>query len=288
MRSFAHARLGLFLLLFLLVCSSGLGLTTSFRGVAQAVNPPHIWLSNKVAPPTASVQLNGGGFGQSEMVNVDFDATPIARATTDSTGKFAIRITIPKMALPGSHIIQATGQASGLTAQTAFLVRTNWAQFRFGPYHTGNNPYENVINSSNVSTLTLDWRYTTGGGNSSPAVVNGVVYIGSTFPQSLYALDAVTGVLKWSYATGGYIGSSPAIVNGMIYLGSDDHKLYAFDAMTGALKWSYTSGGSIFSSPAVANGVVYFGVYGGELYAFDAITGKFKWSYHTVTYGGPP
>src|SRR6266566_7228730 len=215
MRSFAHARLGLFLLLFLLVCSSGLGLTTSFRGVAQAVNPPHIWLSNKVAPPTASVQLNGGGFGQSEMVNVDFDATPIARATTDSTGKFAIRITIPKMALPGSHIIQATGQASGLTAQTAFLVRTNWAQFRFGPYHTGNNPYENVINSSNVSTLTLDWRYPTGGYiESSQVVVKGLVYAGSG-DSNLYALNAVTGTPMWSYTTGGG-NSSPAVAGGIV------------------------------------------------------------------------
>ena len=74
MHSFVRSRPGLFLLL-LVLCASGLGLTTSLRGIARAVNPPHIWLSNKVAPPTASVQLNGGGFGQSETVNVDFDTT---------------------------------------------------------------------------------------------------------------------------------------------------------------------------------------------------------------------
>ena len=97
-----------------------------------------------------------------------------------TTGKFAVRITIPKMALPGSHTIQATGQTSGFTAQTALLVQTDWAQFRFGPYHTGNNPCENVLKSSNVSGLTLDWIYRTKNSiNSSPAVANGVVYGGS-------------------------------------------------------------------------------------------------------------
>jgi len=38
--------------------------------------------------------------------------------------------------------------------------------------------------------------------------------------------------------------------------------------VTGALKWSYTTGGFIYSSPAVANGVIYVGSYDGTVYAF--------------------
>ncbi len=283
MRFFTRSRLGLFLLL--LVFASGLGLYSSSRGVARAVDPSHIWLSNKVAPPTASVLLNGGGFGLNETVTIDFDTTQIGTAITDATGKFALRITVPKTALPGTHIVQATGQTSGLTAQTPFLVQTNWAQYRFGPYDTGNNPYENVLTSSNVSTLTLDWSYTTGGRvYSSAAVANGVVYIGSA-DHRLCALDAMTGAPKWSYTTGGAIySSSPAVANGVVYVGTGypDDKLYALDAVTGALKWSYTTESSITSSPAVANNVVYVGSSIGVLYALDTRTGTLKWSYNTA------
>src|SRR5207245_7613157 len=108
-----------------------------------------------------------------------------------------------------------------------------------------NNPYENVLNSSNVSALTLDWSYPTGNAiTSSPAVFNGLVYVGSE-DDKLYALDALTGARKWSYATGNAIGSSPSVVNGIVYFGSDDDNLYALDAVTGKLKWSYTAGGYI-------------------------------------------
>jgi outer membrane protein assembly factor BamB len=66
---------------------------------------------------------------------------------------------------------------------------------------------------------------------SSPAVANGVVYVGSC-DSNIYALSASTGAKLWSYTTGGCIGgSSPAVVNGMLYVGSgyySDGNLYAF------------------------------------------------------------
>jgi len=47
------------------------------------------------------------------------------------------------------------------------------------PYH-GWTYYENVLNSSNASGLTLSWKASTGLFiSTSPAVVNGIVYIGS-------------------------------------------------------------------------------------------------------------
>jgi outer membrane protein assembly factor BamB len=72
------------------------------------------------------------------------------------------------------------------------------------------------------------WSYTAGNVvNSSPAVANGVVYIGS-WDYNLYALNAGTGALLWSYTTGNYVYSSPAVANGMVYIGSSDDKVYAF------------------------------------------------------------
>ena len=62
---------------------------------------------------------------------------------------------------------------------------------------------------------------------SSPAVANGVVYIGSG-DYNVYALNASTGVKLWSYATGAGVYSSPAVANGVVYVGSLDNNVYAF------------------------------------------------------------
>ena len=73
------------------------------------------------------------------------------------------------------------------------------------------------------------WSYLTGGiVDSSPAVADGVVYVGSQ-DHTLYALDARTGKRLWSYATGSSIVSSPTVADGAVYVGSNDHNLYAFN-----------------------------------------------------------
>ncbi|HJV08680.1 MAG TPA: PQQ-binding-like beta-propeller repeat protein, partial [Acidimicrobiales bacterium] len=117
---------------------------------------------------------------------------------------------------------------------------------------------------------------------SSPAVANGVVYVGSR-DGKLYAFDAAGGAPVWAATTGGAVDSSPAVASGMVYVGSNDDKLYAFDAATGAPRWAATTGDNVFSSPAVANGVAYVGSNDGKLYAFDAVAGTPLW---TATTGG--
>ena len=124
---------------------------------------------------------------------------------------------------------------------------------------------------------------------SSPAVANGVVYVGSG-DNKLYAFDAAgaancSGSPKtcqplWTAATSDFVGSSPAVANGVVYVGSNDHHLYAFDAAgvtncSGSPKtctplWTAATSEIVISSPAVANGVVYVGSNDGNLYAFDA------------------
>jgi hypothetical protein len=41
-------------------------------------------------------------------------------------------------------------RVGGAAAQKAFLVRTDWAQFRFSLKHKGLNPYENVLSPATV------------------------------------------------------------------------------------------------------------------------------------------
>jgi len=105
---------------------------------------------------------------------------------------------------------------------------------------------------------------------SSPAVANGVVYVGSR-DRNVYALDASTGALLWNYfANQG--SSSPAVANGVVYVGTSYPSgwyVYALDASTGALLWSYNPERfGVESSPAVADGMVYVGCDDGNVYAF--------------------
>jgi outer membrane protein assembly factor BamB len=51
-------------------------------------------------------------------------------------------------------------------------------------------------------------------------------------------------------------------------VGSDDHKLYAINADTGSIRWTFTTGNQVVSSPTVANGVVYVGSDDSNFYAF--------------------
>ncbi|MGU7782755.1 outer membrane protein assembly factor BamB family protein [Burkholderia sp. PU8-34] len=75
------------------------------------------------------------------------------------------------------------------------------------------------------------------------SAANGVVYAGSLAGSgaNMYALDAATGEIKWSFESGGAVVSGAAIVDGSVYWGTgyhtkvlglpyagDNHKLYAF------------------------------------------------------------
>jgi len=80
------------------------------------------------------------------------------------------------------------------------------AMFRGNPEHTG--VYDN---GGIVPTNPELWRFKTGDEvRSSPAVSNGVVYVGS-MDSNLYAIDAMTGKEKWRFKTGNHVYSSPVV-----------------------------------------------------------------------------
>ncbi|MBK5287201.1 MAG: PQQ-binding-like beta-propeller repeat protein, partial [Acidimicrobiia bacterium] len=83
-----------------------------------------------------------------------------------------------------------------------------WPQFRWDASHSGSNPIEtalNIVNTTNVGSLTTKWTTTTGGPvRSSPAVGLGVLYVGSS-DAKVYALNAATGAVLWTTTTGGAV-----------------------------------------------------------------------------------
>src|ERR1700722_12260069 len=123
---------------------------------------PAVSLSPAINHPSSTIKVSGAGFGVNEQVDIYFDTTDEALASTDARGKFSrIPIPVSAAALPGKHWITATGQHSGLSAQKAFTVSTDWSEFHFANGRSGKNPYENVIGAGNVSSLDIAWQATT-------------------------------------------------------------------------------------------------------------------------------
>ncbi len=139
---------------------------------------------------------------------------------------------------------------------------------------------------------------------SSPAIVDGVVYIGSN-DGNLYAIDQQTGSQKWSFSTEARITSSPAVANGLVYFSSYDGNFYAVETTSGRLRWKFRNAGErryaathlhgsfpagetmpdpfdiYLSSPAVWNGAIYFGSGDGNIYSLDAAAGSLRWKFRT-------
>ena len=132
----------------------------------------------------------------------------------------------------------------------------------------------------------LRWSFTTGGAvNSSPAVVDGVVYVGAG-DGMVYAIEAATGRKRWSVKTGGDLGSSPAVVDGVVYV-DGGRDVYAIEAATGRKRWSFATRG-VVSSPTVVDGVLYAGSGDGHMYAVEATTGRERWSFTTESWVSAP
>ncbi len=115
---------------------------------------------------------------------------------------------------------------------------------------------------------------------SSPAVVNGRLYLGSG-DNRIVSLDADSGELIWEHAVGGPIDSSPAVAGDSVFIGLRDGRVLSLHKDSGELQWEFQTGGIFATSPVVLEGILYIGSGDGKLYTLDAKTGEVRWAYQT-------
>ncbi len=192
-------------------------------------------------------------------------------------------------------VLASTGPASGeaevepsAAAGGFYRLAREATMFRFSPKHSGLCDTDG-IGTTNVG---LKWKFTTADQVvASPAVVGGVVYIGSV-DTNFYALDAETGAERWRFQAGGAIRSSAAVVDGTVYFSSRDGCVNALRAGTGEAIWqcrialtnqtaSVDNWDYFDSSPTFVEGVIYIGSGDRKLYAIDARTGQTNWAFAT-------
>lgn len=196
------------------------------------------------------------------------------------------------------------GLAGGVMAAEA---QDGWPVYGHGYDNTRFSPLKN-INTGNVSKMKLAYSFQLGSlrsNESSPIVIGDTMYVSTSWgPKYVYALDARTGAMKWTYepdvpddtlqyACCDVNNRGVTFAQGKIFVGRLDGKLSAVDAATGKELWTtvvvdYKQGSVITSPPVVVKNMVITGFGGGEygargsLQAFDIDTGKPVWKTWTV------
>ena len=204
---------------------------------------------------------------------------------------------------------QQYSRSSPILARVNGELRLYQASFEY-PGWTGHLSCYRIDTPVVGSEGTLLWDKTLSGGpinHSTPAVVDGVVYIG-TDEGKIRAYDADNGNLLWSYSPGApYIDSSPLVFqyddNGtqktylIIGEGTDGNDYHCLDVSNNPNPptevWNYTTGGGAWSSPAIAEveidgetkTIAYFGsgYPDHNVYAVDVSDGTTLWTYSTGT-----
>jgi polyvinyl alcohol dehydrogenase (cytochrome) len=166
----------------------------------------------------------------------------------------------------------------------------NWPRYLYSPDHASDNVAAVTITPSNVAKLAKQWSFTPptapsglAGFFSSPTVYDGVIYIGARNGY-FYAVDEVTGAVKWSrfigyvskktcgregFTSTATVAADPTSGLPTVYVYGADGRLYAMNAADGSDVWPpavvaipSTTKNDYYAwgSPLVSGGRIYVGI----------------------------
>lgn len=156
----------------------------------------------------------------------------------------------------------------------------DWPQFH------GDRAQSGYVSGELPDQLSLVWRFKTEDQvKSSPAIVNGIVYVGSS-DKHIYAIDVNTGEQAWSKLLDDEVEASPTVVDNAVYIGTLNGTLYALDSGSGDELWKFSTedkiiGGANWFKDPEGHLFILIGSYDSILYCIDAGTGKPVWQYET-------
>jgi outer membrane protein assembly factor BamB len=251
----------------------------------------HIKASPSFVAPGASVKITGSGFKIGESISLRLVGVALGTTTATPKGNVSVMVKVPASTAFGLTSITATGATSGRTAAAAVTIADAWSQLGYGPGHSGFEPNDpslyNLVHPGTNIFVDLAWEYQTATVvNTSPAVVDGVAYIGDN-SGVLTAIDTRNGAPLWTLGlpSGDAIAGSPAVdaAAGLVFVGADDGTVDAVSTSTGKLVWSTLVGGNV-SAPVLAGGEIYVTSSSGVVEAMAEATGAKTWA---VTLSSP-
>ncbi len=224
---------------------------------------------------------------------------------------------LPAMRLSGEDHDGGKGTDKGASKATVGR-NADWATYNGSPDNLHYSALKQ-INTANVAQLKQVWSYDTGetgGLQTQPLIVGGVLF-GYTPHQKVFALNAATGKLLWTFDSGEGVARPE---RGAAYwtdgkdkrlLAGISHFVYALDAATGkpiesfgdkgridlrenlrgdakTLSVSITSPVSIYKDLLIAGDAEPESLPAppGDIRAYDVRTGKMRWIFHTIPHPG--
>lgn len=262
------------------------------RAMLAQLTPEHV----VEALTTGSMQANAQGMSEAQKKAIAEFLTgrPVGSATSGAAS-----------AMPNRCDARPIGN---------LLAGPSWNGWGNDPMNSRSQTAANAgLTADQVPKLALKWAFGFPNGSSAfaqPAVAGGRVFVGSD-NGFVYALDAATGCVYWSFEAKG--GVRTAITLGAIttasgtryaaYFGDLKANVFAVDAETGAQIWTARADQHVFAritgAPALANGKLYVPVssfeegsgsndryecctFRGSVAAYDAATGKLAWQTYMV------
>jgi outer membrane protein assembly factor BamB len=279
----------------LLTAAAGIALAGSLAMTTAAGAASHSSATRHAAWQHGGVKPRQSSFSDWPMFRADRGHSGVSSETAIGTAN-AAKLTAGWTAALGTSSYSSPAVATSSTLGKAVVFAG--ANSKFFAYPAS-------------GSLTPLWTFKLGKGggaaDTSPAVFNGVVYFASTV-GNVYALNADTGALICSYATGQLIQASPVVVPAsdgsgpVVYTGTDpagagggqEVAIYGAGNTHGACTkdWEFTSWvvtpGGTWSAPAFgadANGtpLLVFGSVDNDdsVYALNANTGALVWRFNT-------
>jgi hypothetical protein len=168
-----------------------------------------------------------------------------------------------------------------LSAQKAFTVNTDWTMSGFIPQNRGYNPYENMVDASNVNQLTETWIapiYNLA--NFVPfVVVNGNVF-STDIHGGVHAYSSA-GVSLWTATIANtFPANAPVSANGLVFFGDGSGNVYAFkmncrtDGGVCAPTWTTSIGADVTSGLTLYKGKLYAPSDDNSFHVLDPATGS--------------
>ena len=131
------------------------------------------------------------------------------------------------------------------------------------------------------------WSWTTSNpfnavAETTPAVAAGLVFWSDGVGGTVYANDAITGDLVWTYGlpNGAWTEGGPTYWGGNVYVATWNGDVVALDGLDGSVLWQVNTEGyaPVYSPVTVVEGVVYVSTDDGYVHALDAFTGATIWT----------
>ena len=121
------------------------------------------------------------------------------------------------------------------------------------------------------------WRIQLGNyiSRATPALSGNTLFVAAGY--SLLAIDAETGLERWSVPLRFAGSCSPVLDGDFVYVATQEGHVSAFATQSGKEVWHYRNDNLLFGSPAVAEGVIVIADEAGVVTAIDAGTGRELW-----------